>query len=107
MEQAYPVTSRVFRANATDLKQIASSLKARSVDIVFTDLPYGFHSDWAGSETKNPAQAMLEALLEVLSPSSIVAVASDKKQKAAHEGYQRIERFQVGKRQVVILKPDG
>jgi hypothetical protein len=47
---------------------------------------------------------MLDALLGILSPSSIVAIASDKQQKARHERFQRLEQFQVGKRRVVILK---
>jgi hypothetical protein len=33
-----------------------------------------------------------------------VAIASDKLQKVAHEKYKRLEKFQVGKRQVVILR---
>ena len=48
---------------------------------------------------------MLDSLLGVLSESSIVAIVSDKGQKVSHEGYQRLERFQVGKRRVIILKP--
>jgi hypothetical protein len=48
---------------------------------------------------------MLGALLDFLAPSSIVAIVSDKGQKPAHEHYQRIEHFQVGKRRVTILKP--
>jgi hypothetical protein len=48
---------------------------------------------------------MLDALAEVLSPSSIVAIASDKQQKVSHAGYQRLEQFQIGRRRVVILKP--
>jgi hypothetical protein len=48
---------------------------------------------------------MLDALLNVVSSSSIVAIASDKRQKALHERYQRIEQFQAGKRRVTILRP--
>jgi hypothetical protein len=48
---------------------------------------------------------MLEALYEFLTPKSIVAIASDKLQKATHEKYERLEKFQLGKRLVVILKP--
>lgn len=107
LEADYPIEVRVFRADATDQSQIAAKVKAGTVDIVFTDLPYGFHSDWADATSANPPRAMLDALLGVLSSSSIVTVASDKQQKVAHEGYQRLERFQVGKRQVVILKPGG
>ena len=44
-------------------------------------------------------------VLEFLSPESIMAVASDKGQKISHEKYERLEKFQVGKRQVVFLRP--
>jgi hypothetical protein len=47
----------------------------------------------------------LEALFEFLSPHSIVAIASDKLQKASHEKYKRLEKFQLGKRKVIILQP--
>jgi len=81
-------------------------VKPKSVDIVFTDVPYGQHSNWLdAAERSNPLWSMLDALLGVLSQSSIVAVVSDKGQKVSLEGYQRLERFQVGKRRVLILKP--
>jgi hypothetical protein len=48
---------------------------------------------------------MLDVLRNVLSRSSLVAIASDKQQKVSHENYQQIEQFQIGKRRVVILKP--
>ena len=76
-----------------------------SVAIVFTDVPYGQHSSWHDSSERDPLWSMLDSLLAVLSPSSIVAVVSDKGQKATHEGYERIEAFQVGKRRITILKP--
>ncbi len=103
--QKYPVTTRVFRANATEKKQVLSNIETASVDIVFTDVPYGQHSHWSGSEETYPIQAMLEVLMGVLSRASIVAIASDKQQKVSHDRYQRVEQFQIGKRRVVILKP--
>ncbi|HSL46646.1 MAG TPA: hypothetical protein VK897_24640 [Anaerolineales bacterium] len=98
----------VFQANATDGRTILHNIRPRSVDIVFTDVPYGRHSQWRDAElddSSNPLESMLEALLNVLSPTSIVAITSDKGQKPAHERYQRLEHFQLGKRQVVILSP--
>jgi hypothetical protein len=53
----------------------------------------------------DPAHAMLEALFSFLSPKSILVVASDKQQKIAHEKYRRLEKLQIGKRQVVFLEP--
>lgn len=102
--------TKVFQANATDKEMISSHIQPKSVDIVFTDVPYGRRSRWReanSDEMSNPLTHMLNALLGVLSPSSIVAISSDKRQKAIHECYERIEHFQVGKRRVVLLKPAG
>jgi 16S rRNA G966 N2-methylase RsmD len=102
------LATRVFRASATDRDEISKQIKPHSVDIVFTDVPYGRHSQWRQAELpegSNPLTSMLNVLLDVLSLSSIVAIASDKGQKVVHERFQRIEHFQVGKRRVVILKP--
>jgi 16S rRNA G966 N2-methylase RsmD len=101
----YPVRTSVFRANATERKEILNNIRAKSVDLVFTDVPYGQHSYWSSLEGIDPIQAMLDVLMNVLSSSSIVTIASDKRQKVSHDQYQRIEQFQIGKRRVVILKP--
>jgi 23S rRNA (guanine2535-N1)-methyltransferase len=101
--QKYPVKTKAFLANATNGTEIFNTIKNRVVDIVLTDVPYGQHSHWYGSE--NPVWSMLGALIGILSSSSIVAIASNKEQKVFHESYQRIEQFQLGKRRIVILKP--
>jgi tRNA G10 N-methylase Trm11 len=104
----HPLVTNAFQANATDSQALIKNVKPKSVDLVFTDVPYGQHSHWHSSnsaELLNPLWLMLNALLGVLSLSSIVAIVSDKRQKVAHESYQRVEQFQIGKRRVVILKP--
>ncbi len=106
--QEHPLTTEAFQASATDSKAMLKNIQAKSVDIVFTDVPYGQHSQWRDSgpnELLNPLWSMLDALTDVLSSSSILAIVSDKQQKVAHESYQRVEHFQIGKRRVVILKP--
>ena len=105
LSQKYPVRMGVFRANATDRKDILTKLQAKSVDIVFTDIPYGQHSNWYDSELASPTWSMLDALKGTLSNSSLVAIASNKQQKVSHDHYQRIDQFQVGKRRIVILMP--
>jgi tRNA G10 N-methylase Trm11 len=107
--QEEPLATRVFQARATDGETMLNTIKSRSVDIVFTDVPYGQHSQWLRSdknESLNPIWAMLDALLGVLSASSVVAIVSDKQQKVSHERFQRLEQFQVGKRRVILLKPN-
>jgi 16S rRNA G966 N2-methylase RsmD len=101
-----PLAAEVFQANAADRQALLKNIQPRLVDIVFCDVPYGLHSQWQGAdESSNPMASMLEAIFDLLSPASIVAVASDKQQKAAHEKYQRVEQFQIGKRRVVLLRP--
>lgn len=108
LTERHPIATQVFQANAMDPKEISSYIQPRTVDIVFTDVPYGLHSQWRGAdfeEASNPLTSMLDAMLEILSPSSIIAITSDKQQKANHERFQRLEHFQLGKRRVVILRP--
>jgi 23S rRNA (guanine2535-N1)-methyltransferase len=107
LTQKQSLVAKVFQASATDSQAITKNIKPRSVDLVFTDIPYGQHSQWRGSdpnELLNPLWSMLDALIGILSPTSIVAIASDKQQKVSHKNFQRIEQFQIGKRRVVILK---
>jgi 23S rRNA (guanine2535-N1)-methyltransferase len=105
-DHEHPIKIKTFRANATDAKEILQNMNANSVDIVFTDIPYGEHSHWEGApEPSKPLHVMLDSLFGILSTSGVIAIASDKKQKVTHEGYQRLEQFQIGKRRVVILKP--
>jgi 23S rRNA (guanine2535-N1)-methyltransferase len=87
---------------------LVSQLGDTCVDVVLTDVPYGQRSQWqidSLDPTQSPIGAMLNALQSVLHAGSIVAIASDKQQKVRHDGYERVERFQIGKRQVVLLKP--
>lgn len=108
MERMHPIPTRVFQADAADGRTLLDHLRDTKVDIVFTDVPYGRHSGWQGGlrDAPNPVAGMLDALWNCMAPSGLVAVASDKGQRISHEKYRRIERFQVGKRQVVILKPE-
>jgi len=100
-----PIQTHVFQANAVDAESLREGLQGAVIDVVFSDIPYGQHSQWEQTQAPNPIRAMLETLLEFLTPRSIVAIASDKLQKVVHEKYNRLEKFQVGKRQVVILRP--
>ena len=106
---AHPLRVGTFQANALDTGQLQEKLHGTTIDIVFADVPYGQHSQWTLLDPKNtsgdPLRLLLESLLGILSPRSVVAIASDKSQKAQHERYQRLEQFNVGKRRITILKP--
>lgn len=108
LNRVHTIKTKVFQANAFDQSTIFENIKSGSVDIVFTDIPYGQHSQWQMlnfNGTANPIWSMLDTLTQILSSSSVVAIASDKGQKIAHESYQRVKQFQIGKRRIQILKP--
>jgi hypothetical protein len=103
--KTHPIKTRLFRADATDNQALSANLKEATVDIVMSDIPYGRLSEWqeAASAPASPVWSMLDALRCVLTSNSVVAIASDKSQKIAHEHYRRVERFGVGKRHVTLL----
>lgn len=108
LTENHSLKTNVFQANAMDRKTMSAHIQPGSVDIVFTDVPYGRHSQWQDTDLSapsNPLKSMLDVLQDIVSASSILAIASDKQQKVSHERFQRIEQFQVGKRRVVLLKP--
>jgi hypothetical protein len=101
--RSIPIT--LFQADALDEADIISVLGRASVDVVLTDVPYNRLSAWQGDAGSDPLWRMLEALRPVLSPGAVVAVASDKGQTPAHAAYRRVDRFQIGKRRIVLLRP--
>jgi len=104
----HPIRTLVFQSSVFDTTTLTAHLQEARVDIVLTDIPYGRQSAWrldSPEQAQNPAGEMLRALRDLLHAGSIMAIASDKQQKIAEEGYVRVERFQIGKRQVVLLKP--
>ncbi|MBX2998877.1 MAG: hypothetical protein KF893_10235 [Caldilineaceae bacterium] len=94
----------VFVADATDSAAIAHHLRRGEVDLVLSDVPYGQHSAWRASGEHDPLWQMLEALRPILAPTSVVAIAANKGQQISHDHYKRMERFQVGKRQIMLLQ---
>lgn len=102
--------TRLFRANATDKRAITEHLKDERVDIVISDVPYGQQTAWEPLPSPQIASEgqigqMLEALIPVLAEGAVVAIIADKKQRIGHAQYRRVARFQLGKRQVVLLRP--
>jgi hypothetical protein len=103
---------RLFVADATDPQALARGLRRQPVDIVITDVPYGWHSGWHSAEGADqpdgePLRLMLEALLGVVSENSVLAVAADKSQRIEHERYVPLQRLRAGRRQIAILRPLG
>jgi hypothetical protein len=112
--------TRQFIADATEPAALVQALEEEEIDIVFTDVPYGWHSEWQTAESPDPGREvsratsgvafvglMLESLRGVISTRTTVAVAADKAQEIAHPAYERLQRIKIGKRQVAILRPLG
>lgn len=106
----HSIQTELFRINATDKRVISARLNKESVDIVISDVPYGEQTVWkplpsSSMTSESQIEKMLEALLSVITARAVVAIIADKKQQIGHDKYQRMERFQVGKRQVMLLQP--
>jgi hypothetical protein len=94
-------------ADALAGRALLAQLGPAAVDIVITDVPYGLHSAWvrdnAGDASREPLWRLLDALRPVLAPGAVLAIVSDKAQRAQHEHYQQIGRLQIGKRRATFL----
>ena len=106
----HEIQTRVFQADATDAAALREGLRDTKVDMVIADIPYGQHAVWrsgnlADPPPRRPIPMMLDALKPLLAAGAVIAIAADKGQKIAHEAYQRADRFQIGKRQIVLLTP--
>lgn len=111
LSSEHPIAAHWFSADATNPSAVQMGLGDVEADVVITDIPYGQLSNWqpateALSAGNEPVRSLLAALLPVLAPNAVVAVAAGKHDKIAHESYRRLERFYAGKRQVAILRPD-
>jgi hypothetical protein len=108
-QAAPPIRTRVFQANALEPGALEKEFGGETIHLVIADIPYGQLSGRVipqeADRSHSPIWHLLTALQSVLTDGSIVAIAADKSQKVAHKDYRRVERFQVGKRQVALLEP--
>lgn len=105
----HSIRIHTFQANVMDAPVLKKSLSGESIDLVFSDVPYGHLTGWqvpgeTGEGEPGAIWRALEGLRAVVSAHTLVAIAADKSQKITHEAYQRVERFQVGKRQITFLR---
>jgi 23S rRNA (guanine2535-N1)-methyltransferase len=94
------ISSMVWTANA-----LQPPLAPNCVDLLITDVPYGDVVAWDGTVSDNPIYDLLEAHYPIMARPSVVAIVSDKVQKAAHPQYQRLLHDTLGKRRITILQP--
>lgn len=85
----------VFKADCT------KTLPNIKPDIIITDVPYGNLVNWT---EKMGLNAMLEKLWEISHANTILAVCMDKSQKVESNRWVRIEKHNIGKRRLEILK---
>ncbi|MGE5529024.1 MAG: rRNA methyltransferase [Patescibacteria group bacterium] len=104
----HPLESRVFVADALQGAALQPYLADEAADIVMTDIPYGQRTTWREAGTlpgePGPGWRLLEALRWIVTQETIIAVTADKGQKIAHEAYQRVEQFQIGKRRTCLFR---
>ncbi len=106
LAESGPILTHTFPADALDVEQMRRGLDGARVDVVLADVPYGQHSTWqvAAEDDQPPLWRLLDALHGALAPGALAVLAADKAQKATHEGYTRVQQFQVGKRRVTLLR---
>jgi hypothetical protein len=102
------IRSRVFVANALDRTGLLAHLERGAVDLIMTDLPYGQRTTWREAEappgTSSPGWQLLEALRVIVVPTTIIALTANKQQKIAHDAYQRVEQWHIGKRRTLFFR---
>jgi hypothetical protein len=104
----HPIEMRLFPANALQPDELRRELAGQSIDVIVADVPYGRRAHWQGTttDTADPLWQLLDSLLAILSPHTLVAIAADKSQMCKHDGYVRWGKFQIGKRRVFLLQPE-
>ncbi len=108
LESLAPWKIHLFQADATDLRALLAGMGEMRAEILLADVPYGRLSAWQGGGSLgeapvSPGGQMLDALLGILAPGAVVAVASDKSQKFDHPAYRQAGKIRQGKRQVIFL----
>ena len=99
-----PLLRRTFVAAVGDPAAIRQGLHDLVPDIVITDVPYSRASAWAGQASVGGSDAMLAAVADALPRGVIVALATSKLDRPRGEGYDRLERWQLGTRALTILR---
>lgn len=80
-----------------------SSNRLFSADIIFTDVPYGNLVCWDLNDD-NILDTLLNNMIPLLKKHSVIAISSDKSQKIKNNQFIRLEKMNIGKRKIEILK---
>lgn len=103
------IRTDLFQADVFDRAAIHASMGERKVDLVITDVPYGWKSSWQGTaeQAEGPVSVLLETISGVLAERAVVAVASAKGEKVSHPGYIQAGKLKLGLRLVTFMQKDG
>lgn len=102
----HSIRTELFQADGLNQDSIVAKIGGRPIDIVLADVPYGELSQWHTVDLDvPPLMRLLDSLLAVVTSKSVVAIMADKAQKCNHPRYNRVDRFQIGKRRIFILQP--
>ncbi len=105
--KTHEIKTAVFQADTLSYSEtIKTQLAPFDIDLVLTDVPYGAKTSWEGEKQtqSNPLWHLLDTLKECLNAQAIVAIASDKSQKAEHASFHRVSQFKLGKRKVMLFE---
>ena len=97
----------VFQLDVGNVASYPEALTSLTVDLLLCDVPYGSKATWSGqmaSDAHDPLHTFLGNLQPFLQATTILALATGKMQKAAHEAYEPLGRFQIGKRRIQFLR---
>ena len=99
------VETNVFFYDVTGSEPFPPNILS-NIDFVLTDLPYGNITHWQGSDDESTGlKTLIERTRPILSPRSVVAIVSLKKQKLSFEHQIELTSFSLGKRIVTFLVP--
>lgn len=108
----HPLPTQLFQANALNETDLTAHLEPESIDVAIADVPYDQHSRWLVDRGQGatpdpsgppPVWQLLDTIRPFLAVDAVVAIVSDKSQRARHERYVPAGTFQIGKRRVSLL----
>jgi len=99
---SFPKKPDTYAFQADLLSENVLGHQSFKADIVMTDVPYGNLVAWQG-DREDGIGVLMENLIPVLKPDSVVAICTDKKQKIKTEKYRRLEKQLIGKRKFEIF----
>jgi hypothetical protein len=101
IENPNKLSTKVFEADL--LKPEVLNAKGFKADIIISDVPYGKMASWVNRDG-NEMNIFLNNLLPVIDAQTVIAIISDKAQKIKNTRYERLEKFQIGKRKIELMR---